>query len=155
VLVAVRPVPVTVNVRRKRFQVQYDEDRELTTYVWDHYGHLMTEFEGRVRKAISGRMKSANAQSPQMSAAIDRLWSAIGDPEIESALAEGPEAFRRQVRDRILLAHGTEVFINRCPSCGRIVRTPQARQCFWCGFDWHSPTSERAVGAEPRLEVRE
>jgi len=28
-------------------------------------------------------------------------------------------------------------FVNRCPRCRWVVRTLQARQCLWCGFDWH------------------
>ena len=28
-------------------------------------------------------------------------------------------------------------FVNRCPACNRVVRTPEAKQCFWCGHDWH------------------
>jgi len=28
--------------------------------------------------------------------------------------------------------------ISRCPVCERIVKTPLARQCLWCGHDWHS-----------------
>lgn len=29
-------------------QMEYDEEAELTRYVWDYCGHLMTEFEQRV-----------------------------------------------------------------------------------------------------------
>ena len=35
--------------------MEYDEDRELTRYVWDHYRQLLTEFECRVGCAIIGR----------------------------------------------------------------------------------------------------
>jgi rRNA maturation endonuclease Nob1 len=28
--------------------------------------------------------------------------------------------------------------INRCPACKRIVRTPRAQHCLWCGHDWHA-----------------
>ena len=30
-----------------------------------------------------------------------------------------------------------QVVVNRCPECSRIVKTPLARQCLWCGYDWH------------------
>jgi hypothetical protein len=25
----------------------------------------------------------------------------------------------------------------RCPKCDRIARTPEAKQCLWCGHNWH------------------
>lgn len=116
---------------------EYDEDRELTRYVWDHYQRLMTEFECCVGRAIIGRAKAAASESEQMAEALNRVWGAVNDSEVEAALAEGPEEFRRRVRDRLLSECAADVFVNRCPNCGRVVRTPQARQCFWCGFDWH------------------
>lgn len=117
--------------------VEYDEDRELTQYIWDHFYLLMTEFERRVGLAIIGRAK-ATAMGAAETSMIQRRWGQVGVPEIDTALADGPEAFRRRVRDRVLSERGAEVFINRCSRCGRVVRTPQARQCFWCGFDWHN-----------------
>jgi hypothetical protein len=122
---------------RRRLQVEYDEDRELTRYVWDHSGLLMTPFERQVGRAILGRARAAS-QSPVMAGMLNRHWGAAGDAEVEAALADGPEPFRRHVRDRLLSERAAEVFVNRCPKCERVVRTPQARQCFWCGFDWHS-----------------
>jgi hypothetical protein len=118
--------------------MQYDEDSELTRYVWEHYRPLMTDFERRVGSTILGRAKAASVDSsPALARMLSERWGAAGDPEVENALAEGAEAFRRRVCRRLLGEHGSEVFINRCPSCGRVVRTPGARQCFWCGHDWH------------------
>jgi hypothetical protein len=128
--------------------VEYDEDRELTRYIWNHYGRLMTEFEWRVGRASLGRAKAAASRSPEMAEALNRLWGAVGEPEVEAALADGPETFRRRVRDRLLAERGAEVFVNRCPRCGRVVRTPRARQCFWCGFDWHGSEAERGAAAD-------
>jgi len=121
----------------ERTLVEYDEDRELTRYVWDHYQRFLTEFECRVGRAIIGRAKAAASQSPQMAELLTRQWGAVGDSEVEAVLGDGPEAFRRRVRDRLLSEYAAEIFVNRCPKCTRVVRTPQARQCFWCGFDWH------------------
>ena len=114
----------------------YDDDLELTRYVWDHYAPLMTEFELRAGQAILGRLKATHAEAPPSHPLWTR-WGAAGDPAIEAALADGPEAYRRRVRIRVLAESGGEVFVNRCPSCGRVVRTPNARQCLWCGHDWH------------------
>jgi len=116
--------------------MQYDEDRELTRYVWDYHEHLMTDFERRVGKAIFSRGKAA-AGSRAVSQLLNRLWGLTDDAEVNAALTVGEEVFRRRVCQRVLAEFGSEVFINRCPQCNRVVRTPKALQCFWCGCDWH------------------
>jgi hypothetical protein len=117
--------------------MEYDEDRELTRYVWDHFPDRMTDFERRVGFAIIGRQKAAKAGADAAHLLAVR-WGFTDDPEVNAALADGPEEFWRRVCSRVLAEAGDEVFVNRCPRCNRVVRTPQARQCFWCGFDWHS-----------------
>jgi hypothetical protein len=116
--------------------MEYDEDRELTRYVWDYFSNRMTDFERQVGLAIIGRQKAANAGADAAHLLAVR-WGRTDDPEINAALADGSEEFRRRVCSRVL----AEVFVNRCPRCNRVVRTPQARQCFWCGFDWHGRVS--------------
>jgi hypothetical protein len=117
--------------------VNYDDEAEVTRYIWENYSLLMTEFEQRVGLAIVGRAKAASTDHPQMSRMLDKRWGKAGDPDFESALADGPDAFRRRVAHRLLIERANEILINRCPTCDRIVRTPKAKQCFWCGFDWH------------------
>ncbi len=46
------------------------------------------------------------------------------------------EAYRR-IGERVLREGHDLSFVNRCPRCGRIVRTSKARQCMWCHHDWH------------------
>jgi hypothetical protein len=120
--------------------MNYDEDGELTRYVWDHYLHLMTDFERRVGFAVIGRQKVANMGAAASHPLLAR-WGLADDPEVNAALADGVEAFRRQVRERVLSSRPDEVFVNRCPRCQRVVRTPRAQQCFWCGCDWHNQES--------------
>jgi hypothetical protein len=117
--------------------VEYDEDRELTQCIWDHFSHLMTEFERRVGHAIIGRQKAAGCGADSSHLLAIR-WGHTDDPEINAALADGPERYRRRVCSRILAEAGDEVLVNRCPECNRVLRTPRARQCFWCGHDWHA-----------------
>ena len=30
-----------------------------------------------------------------------------------------------------------KVFFNNCPKCEQLARTPSAKQCRFCGHDWH------------------
>lgn len=116
--------------------MDYDEDRVLTHYVWEHCQGLMTPFERYVGYVNIARAKAARTKSEWMRERLHKKC-AFGQPQVEAALADGPAAFCRRVRDRLLAERADELFINRCPMCGRIVRTPLARQCLWCGFDWH------------------
>jgi hypothetical protein len=118
--------------------ILYDEERELTRYVWENLRSLMTDGEKLVGKAILARAKAQAVTSESLARTLrGRNWGRIGDAEVEAALAGGAEAYRQRVRDRVLQEHVTEAVVNRCPRCGKVVRTPLAKQCLWCGFDWH------------------
>jgi hypothetical protein len=114
--------------------MDYDDETETTRYVWDYCQSLMTDLERRVFKAIIARQKS-DASSPEMARTLLQSWGGGNDAEIEAALADGAEAFRQRVCRRLLQAQVMKV--HRCPRCDRVLRTPTARQCFWCGHDWH------------------
>ena len=54
---------------------------------------------------------------------------------LDEAYRRAGQRVPREVRDLS--------FISRCPRCGRIVRTPRARQCMWCHHDWHEAPGHR------------
>jgi hypothetical protein len=90
--------------------VEYDEERELTRHVWDFYGRLMTPFEQRVGWAHLAEGKAA-AGYHAVSEFILRTRGIAGDPEAEAALADGVEALRWRVCDRVLAQHGPDVYV--------------------------------------------
>jgi hypothetical protein len=121
--------------------MEYDEERELTGYVWEYFSHLLTPWERQVGIAIMWRQKAAS-HPPDVGHQLAIKWGHADDAEVNAALADGYEAFRRRVCARALAEAGGPLPVNRCPQCNRVVRTPQARQCFWCGCDWHGPESQ-------------
>lgn len=124
----------------KEVPSNYDEETQLTKYVWDHFPHLRSQFEHRVALAIFAKEKEAFGHEA-VAKLMEKRHSLANDSEVQLALSEGMEAFRRRVCQRIIREYSGDIFINRCPSCMRIVRTPEAKQCFWCGFDWHPALS--------------
>jgi hypothetical protein len=132
--------------------MEYDDEQALIRYVWDFYGNLMTEFEQRVGWAYWAERKAAIGHQA-MANLILRRRGITGDPEAQAALADGVEAFRRRVCQRVLAENGAEVYVNRCASCGRVARTPKARQCEWCGFDWHDKDSVPAPAPGPARDA--
>lgn len=33
--------------------------------------------------------------------------------------------------------YSDKIILNNCPTCKKLARTPKAKQCRFCGFDWH------------------
>jgi hypothetical protein len=116
--------------------MHYDDDSELTEYIWRYFGRLMSDFEVRVGRAHFAEHKAA-LEAHDIARFVLKRHSLVGDPDVEAALADGTEAFRRRVCRRLQAERPSDLSINRCPAFHRVVRTPKARQCLWCGHDWH------------------
>jgi hypothetical protein len=59
------------------------------------------------------------------------------DPKVLKLLDKGYTNFILACAVQILNEQPGEVYINLCPECGRLARTPYAKQCRFCKHDWH------------------
>ena len=116
---------------------EYDDEKVLTSYVWNNFQHLLTRFEKLSASAAMAEEKAGATSSAAMAGMVITRWGAQNDPEVAASLKQGVDLFRKRVKERLLQEHTHEIFINRCPKCDRVVRTPRAKQCLWCGHDWH------------------
>ncbi len=114
----------------------YDDDQELTAYIWHNYRNLLTPLEALAERTLLAESKAQHT-SDRMAAILRERWVAMDDPDVAAALAGGSDVFRNRVRERILKECDKQIVINRCPQCSRLVATPKAHQCLWCGHDWH------------------
>lgn len=114
-----------------------DEQSVLTWYVWHNLQHLMSDEDRRIGKAAVIRLQVECVTDEAYARKLLKGPGRLGDPEIDRALVDGPKAFRDDVARRLLADSANLAFILRCPRCSRVVRTPKAAQCFWCGHDWH------------------
>ena len=46
------------------------------------------------------------------------------------------DSFLDKITIRIQKDNESNIFINRCPKCTKIVRTPKSKQCNWCYHKW-------------------
>ncbi|MBW3625651.1 MAG: hypothetical protein KY468_19840 [Armatimonadetes bacterium] len=115
----------------------YNDEEVMIRYVWEYCTHAMTDFEMQVNFCIHIRAKAEINENPNFAEKILEWKGLLRNAYIEEALKNGPKRFRQRVKDRLLRECPDQIFINRCPSCGRIVRTPKARLCLWCGYAWH------------------
>ena len=114
----------------------YDDDAQLTVYLWRNYRNLLTTLESLTDSALRAEEKASHADE-KMARMLRKHWGAQDNAEVAAALADGSDAFRNRVRDRIMAECRDEITLNRCAECSRLVMTPQAQQCLWCGYDWH------------------
>ena len=127
----------------------YDEPEELRQYMLRNWNQFMTPLERRANRLAALREKARYSGPHSASDGVRRkllaLFEADVDDDIRRLIGDSLDdvrAFQRRVAVRInaeLVAR--ELQPNRCPACNRIVKTPEARQCLWCGHDWHEVKS--------------
>ena len=114
---------------------------EVAGYILSYHSNLMTELEHRAQGHFHAKMKMTGwgDRSPQLQASVSQEYSRYlaTDPAVLELVNDGYEAFAERAASRILKEYGDRLNLNRCPSCACIARTPKARQCRFCGRDWH------------------
>lgn len=126
-------------------------DADIASYILRYYGHLMTKQEKLAHKHLQGTLKSTRGRSDvaaqQEARNRDHLREMISDgPEVVRLVDSGFQVFIEQTAKRILSQHGERIVLNHCPQCGALARTPKARQCRFCGHDWHNgPATEQVA----------
>lgn len=127
-----------------RSNQDYDEVRERRTYL--HAWSDALRFRTRAEKAVafafhaSGmREKSKLMREERQREVLAEIQDALplDDPYVASELRDGIVAFHERVLDRIWAEHQSEFDIARCTECDSILKSPLAKQCLWCGHDWH------------------
>ena len=119
----------------------YDKAQEFYRYVSSHERELMTPLERRAEWLGMLREKATHSKSETLRKVLLAKYDAEPDAKAKQLTGndlDGLRTFQAHVAARIQseIADG-RLAINRCPSCNRIVKTPRARQCLWCGHDWH------------------
>jgi ribosomal protein L40E len=108
---------------------------ELTRYIIKNYGNLMTATEAAAYKNVIIEGKVEHTSSESVKAKLRQSWI-TGDAEVKELLKNGPDVFLEIVRERILKEHSDQVILNRCPKCNALARTPTAKQCPKCFYNW-------------------
>jgi coproporphyrinogen III oxidase-like Fe-S oxidoreductase len=115
-------------------------DNELSKYIVNYFTDLLTDKEKLGLKHLKSKYKIEHSDNKdnieQRVQAYKKMGWLTEDKEILDLVRGGEEELDRKIADRILENHRDKVFINNCPSCGRLARTPFARQCRHCGHNW-------------------
>lgn len=105
---------------------------DLTLYMLRNYKHLWTELEEQAHRKSKILLRGGPYGPEGLS-----LASLSDDPRVRELGSLEPEEIVRRAVQRILTEHKGEVVLNYCSRCGKLCRTPRAKQCRHCGHDWH------------------
>ena len=116
-------------------------EKEKVDYILAYYSHLMTFRERAAWKhwATHDKMDNSNDESVEQREKRRSFYYHVGwltkDAKTLDLLSDGIESFRMRTAERIL--KDEPIRFNDCQKCGKLTRTPLAKQCRYCGHDWH------------------
>lgn len=105
---------------------------ELEDYIYEYCGDFKTSDERLAAKTLI-----YNPDAESLRAMMLRHGWISDDPSVLELIADGYKAFKSRTARRIWAVHRYELVLNLCPVCGKIARTPLAKQCRFCRHDWH------------------
>ena len=109
---------------------------EKANYILENY-HQLTFDEIKELQHYRLSVNVKNMQEGKLRTFFSRSKWLSDDPEILNQLDDGYVQFLLRCANRILSENPDKIFFNLCPVCSKLARTPFARQCRLCGFDWH------------------
>ncbi|MFN5982314.1 MAG: hypothetical protein ACK46Y_04020 [Fluviicola sp.] len=122
-------------IGNKKLSILKQMDQEKAHYIRVYFSNLMTEDEVAALRYHMYTYKTED--NPKMrKLMLERAWF-TEDPRNKEFLKDGYEAFELAVANRIMQESPEKVFLNNCPKCDKLARTPKAKQCRHCGYSWH------------------
>ena len=109
---------------------------ETAKYIIDYFPNLMTNEEWNALRYL--KLKSKTQGNPKMEKILKRKGDLSISENGMELIKKGSENFRLNVAKRILEERGADLFLNKCPKCEFLARTPQSRQYRNCGNNWHN-----------------
>jgi hypothetical protein len=116
-------------------------DKATIDYILNYYSRFMTVQEAAAAKhhntSIKFRESLSNDTDGEKAAFLKQKEWLSGNKDVLNLLENGYEQFRLNTAERILKENAGKIYFNRCPKCELLARTPQAKQCRYCGYNWH------------------
>lgn len=113
-----------------------DNTIEKARYIIAYYGSLLTPNEKKALRHLRSVFKLENSNDERLSKMYYKVGWLSDDPAILQLLTAGEDKFMLNCAERILKENSEMVYLNFCPECGRLARTPFAKQCRYCKHDW-------------------
>jgi hypothetical protein len=110
-------------------------DKERASYILRFFSRLLNENESKAMRHQQSMFKLNNYSGKEkvptaMQDYFQKGWLR-NSPEVLNLLDQGYDIFESNVADRIIRELPNKVLFNTCPKCGKLARTPQAKQILW------------------------
>ena len=110
-------------------------DKELRTYLIEKCRNWMLPEEVKALGQIELRESEIySAEKSKFAQKKMELVYGIGDEKTDELVALGKEKLSNKIAERLLKENSG--IVNKCPNCGKLARTPKAKQCRFCGHKW-------------------
>jgi hypothetical protein len=117
-------------------------DKETIDYILNYYSRFMTLNEVAATKhhitSYKFRETLSNDTRGEKAKFLRQKEWLSNSKDVLNLLEGGYEQFRLKTAERILEENSDKIYFNKCPKCGMLARTPQAKQCRFCGYNWHN-----------------
>lgn len=110
-------------------------DKEAIQYIITHFRELLTDDE-KLALQYQMYMDKTSDNAKLRKIMIEKGWITTENQPLE-LLKKGYEDFEANVVKRIMNETPEKVFFNNCSKCGKLARTPKAKQCRYCLYNWH------------------
>jgi hypothetical protein len=124
-----------------------NEQEEMCRYLWRNYRHALSERERALHLAATLELKARHASSEDSAKRLRQKPGYFFDDEVGVIAESGLAAFQQQCCARLLRDFPEAIHINRCEICQRIVASPIACACLWCGNQWYERRAEMVARA--------
>lgn len=116
-------------------------DQDTAKYIVNYFSNLLTAEERlairHTHSIIKLGLDSGQVNNPKTINVYKKAGWLSEDQDILMLLQDGYDSFELTVAERILLQNPEVVFLNKCPNCSKLARTPFAKQCRFCAHNWH------------------
>jgi hypothetical protein len=106
-------------------------------YILKYYMHLLDIDDKLLYKKIKVEERRG-VMSDSMMDVFKKRFLKVTDEELATVDISQFSNFDKDVAEYILKKYPQEIYFNNCPKCKGLARTPSAKQCRFCGHDWHN-----------------
>lgn len=110
---------------------------ELREYLFLYCGSVFWRNRSIGKFHLQKLTNSENGVNIAMYKLLAQGGNILTDDDVSELTNDGYEGYKEKIVERIFNEHKDEIELNLCPKCGKIARTPWAKQCRFCFHGWH------------------
>ena len=121
-------------------------DDSTREYIWHYFQFLTPEESAAIMHYDITHQFGDRIKRDGVDVQPDFIRTRISkDPKVLALLENGIEQFKINTIERIYRESADKIFFNNCPQCGKLARTPEAKQCRFCSYSWHGKEVGKGV----------